>query len=1267
MYLAGWHLSCLGPQIFQQLQVRYFKSSFHSQTAQQHRSNQAPPASAAAAGCQHLDALVSLPELEQLRKVLFTYRFPEGPPSSGAFATLNDLRLGLDTYPVPAPTNMWTKSTFAMVCDALGRDFIAVSWPLPSARDQFQLAERLISDSELTAKPMPDLAFSLGRVDVIASVLLMGLSKASIARVPDGQQPLPASGNVARHSKVVPEVLMQAIMGTLSGVPTHQLYGSSCNIPAPALRKSGPSLTCNMPAAFLTPDKALELTNSIPTADNSQGAAASAGTPQVHSCGCCNNRFTPHAGTLEIPLCFVPAAKQRLAALKAAAAPAPAATPQQSQWKEEQPPYIKPAKAYMELRKGFLDTHKTAVPSDSRSPTRHLPSLQPKPSAAKGRALHSTSAMTVGADPGAQPKIRRNCKPAKPDWNSEVTANTTPNHTGLQALASMDGQGKQVCDEIFADLAEQQQGMHDQPGSSSSPDIGHPSASSQRENGSRNGSPQQPESQTKVASCSRNIQPPPDQPPSAALRNWCSGSSSMGPAVTEAKHPGTAQSRLNQVYDKSCGDIPKKQANQTQACKASQSPIAGSSISAMHQPATSQCRAEGKQLIGQLQSEELNLPSPTGLSSSITSPKLQLIPDDGDLVQVDPTTQPNWDEIRSAEKTAAASEEAVKREAALKKKAYKAKARQLTASRSKSKAATTEHAPKVADQHIADNQSAVQHLQPSARGAWAAAPSALHASGHDQGPQAGLAASERSAARQQQQDIQPCPKPAQAFLPGSMRTDKATLKGQRAASSSAQALKHDQHLQSASTGKNRQAALDEGQQIADGLANPDITCASAAEVQAAEASALLKFSNRIGSDTILNSGSRQAGSSRAQHSIATGPQQIEHNMCEIQQSNNAVAEDQQAHFPALQGGEQAKSLPPAMTQQAQQGAVHGAQTDAQDVASNLSKPRQWKGPAGKAQRPASAGLEQHVREPCPESGDKPQSSLPGQAPKLQAVKNVALEDHAQNAGTSNAASAYERLLAKGEESGNADRTPKSGHAIAYGRRREAAALQQGHIRKSSADHRMASAMAMQQQCITSSWPQMTTVANHRGRQARTPYVPEGPLASGTDRSTTAVTRQRAHDMSSSPQVANAAAHRNQQPSVRMTRTQQPRKVNKQARVTAGKRTHSCNSQRAAAAAVSGCDRRGHDEGAAQDVVIEGHGHPGEKHVILYKMCAWVLRRSTVQSRASKPLILFTVQDLTVFHVSQMAVSDIKLSTNQFTAHFNMRSSNIWSRWSHCLH
>ena len=1211
MYLAGWHLSCLEPQIFQQLQVRHFRSSLHSQTPQQHRSNQVSSASAAA-GCQHSDAPVSLEELEQLRKVLFTYHFPEGPPRSDAFATLNDLRLGLDTYPVAAPTNMWTKSAFAMVCDALGRDFIAMSWPLPSARDQFQLAERLISDSELTAKPMPELAFSVGRVDVIASLLLMGLSKASMARVPDGQQPLPASGNVARHCKIMPEVLMQAIMGTLSGVPTHQLYGSSCNIPAPALCSVGQSMTCNRPATFLTTNKALELTNSIPTAHNPQGAAASAGSPQVHSCGCCNNHFTPNAGTLEIPLCFLPAAKKQVAALKAAAAFPPVATPQQAHSKEAQPPNIKPAKAFKELRKGFLDTHKTAAPSESSSPSRPHPSLQPMPNAAKVRAPQSTSVMTVGAAPGAQPKIRRNGRPGKPDRNSEPTANQTPHHTGLQAGASMHNQLGQKCDEIFADANGQQQGVHDEPDSSSPPNIGLPSASSQRENGSRNGStpqvgrPQQPELLAEVASCSRDIQPPPDQHSNAALSNCSFDVSSISSVPTEAEHPGTVQSKLDQVHDPSCADIAMKQANQSQACTASQSPIAGSRISDMHQPASSQCRAQGKQLPGQLQSEALRLPSPTGLTSSIASPKLQLNPEEGNILPLDPTTQPDWDEIRCAERTAAALQEAHKREAALKKKAYKAKARQLAASKSKGKAAATEQAPRAADPQSADSQPAVKHQQLSVGGARAAAPLALQGSRHDRGPHAGLAASERMGAEKQQQHMQAWPEPAQASLSGNLRTNKATIEGHRIASSSAQAPKHDQHLHSASTGKDRQAALDEGQQHANGLANPDSTCALAPGAQRAEASALLNFVNSIGSDTILNSGSRREGSSRAQHS--TPMQQIEHNMYEVQQSNEPTAEDQQAHSPALQGAEQAGRLPPAKTaetQQAQQELAHGAQTDVQDITFNLSKPRQWKGPAGKAQKRASAGLQQHVLAPCPDTSDKPQSMSTGQAPELQAVKNMAAEDHLQNAGPINAAPANGGSLAKRQGSGNADRTPTSGLAIASGRQREAAAMKQGHVHESSADHRMTSAMAMQQRSITSSLPQTTIVANQKGWQASTRTLDShtAPLASGTNRSTAAVAKQRAHDMPSSPEVANVAAQRNQQASIRVARTQQPRRANQQARVTAGKRTHSCNSQRAAAASLSGCDRQQHIEGQAQDVVIVGHGHPGEIHVALCRCVA----------------------------------------------------------------
>lgn len=158
-----------------------------------------------------------------------------------------------------------------MLCDGVGRDFIAMSWPLPSARDQLQLTAMLISNDAKNIK------LGMDALDIVASALLMGLSKASMARAPDDR--LLASNSLFRGEEIgempkcllLEEMLQEGMIGCLPGRPTESLFGSSCNIPAPALCRAtpggfvqSPPPPLNRPASILPPiDEFLQLVQAL--------------------------------------------------------------------------------------------------------------------------------------------------------------------------------------------------------------------------------------------------------------------------------------------------------------------------------------------------------------------------------------------------------------------------------------------------------------------------------------------------------------------------------------------------------------------------------------------------------------------------------------------------------------------------------------------------------------------------------------------------------------------------------------------------------------------------------------------------------------------------------------------------------------------------------------------------------------------------------------------------------------------------------------------
>ena len=258
--------------MLQQLQVRHWKSTFsvtdkqpHSADANQSASPSTqpspPPSRAETASACSLAQSTSVPDLGRLRELSYTFRFPRGPPASGALTNLNNFCFGADTYPDQLPQDMRSHEWVICACDGIGRDFIAMSWPLPSARDQYLLAERMLSDEVLNVEPWHRLSIDSSETDHVALALLMGLSRTSMARAPDNEQPM-SSSRRADMQRIggMPELLegdmlVEDTIGTLPGGPTEPLFGSSCNIPAPSLQRATPRgkvrLACNRPASFL--------------------------------------------------------------------------------------------------------------------------------------------------------------------------------------------------------------------------------------------------------------------------------------------------------------------------------------------------------------------------------------------------------------------------------------------------------------------------------------------------------------------------------------------------------------------------------------------------------------------------------------------------------------------------------------------------------------------------------------------------------------------------------------------------------------------------------------------------------------------------------------------------------------------------------------------------------------------------------------------------------------------------------------------------------
>ena len=253
--------------MFQQLEVRRCKMNSSRAGLNQHTmafpTLKAMSSSAAAAAAANVpQGLMSIDALIRLRKLLFLYRFPEGPPAAGALSQMNFFSFGEDIYPGVFPASKWSKQVMAMVCDGIGRDFVAMAWPLPCARDQIRLAEQVMSDERRELKPRHEVGIAPRPTDRVAACLLMGLSRASMARAPEDQQALDTSGYLASSIDTSPELFMRGIIGTLPGRPSEPLYGSSCNIPAPGLHKADAAgalgKACNKPASFL-PTTSLDL------------------------------------------------------------------------------------------------------------------------------------------------------------------------------------------------------------------------------------------------------------------------------------------------------------------------------------------------------------------------------------------------------------------------------------------------------------------------------------------------------------------------------------------------------------------------------------------------------------------------------------------------------------------------------------------------------------------------------------------------------------------------------------------------------------------------------------------------------------------------------------------------------------------------------------------------------------------------------------------------------------------------------------------------
>ena len=153
-----------------------------------------------------LDETLSLRELNHLGEVLFSYHFPKRPMAADISVSLNILCFGGDIYPGPPLTNMWTRQALIMICDAFDRDFIAMGWLLPCARDQIQLT------AVLTKNRVNDIKISMGPTDKVAAALLMGLSKASMAQAPDDQQL--TSSTIQRMEEIgkMPDMLIEDML-----------------------------------------------------------------------------------------------------------------------------------------------------------------------------------------------------------------------------------------------------------------------------------------------------------------------------------------------------------------------------------------------------------------------------------------------------------------------------------------------------------------------------------------------------------------------------------------------------------------------------------------------------------------------------------------------------------------------------------------------------------------------------------------------------------------------------------------------------------------------------------------------------------------------------------------------------------------------------------------------------------------------------------------------------------------------------------------------